>query len=314
MFKSSAPGSLMLLGEHAVLHNYSAMSCAINQRITVTLSSRSDDMIIINSPHYGLYQTTINNLQIQAPYTFVLASLNYFLAKKKQGISCVIESDFSSQLGLGSSAAVTVAMTHALSQLLGYQYSLQEIAQHAFNIVLQVQGVASGADVAASTFGGILHYYPSPRRIIPLKNTLPITVIYSGKKVPTIDVIHHVAKNYEQFPSLYRELFKKIGDCTEQGASFLAKAQYVELGNVFNQQQELLQAIHVSTPLLDELVQQANDHPAVLGAKISGAGLGDCIIALGHLPDRYFPHNYQQSQAGVKQLTIAIEPNGVMNL
>ena len=62
LFKVSVPGSIMLLGEHAVLYGYPAIVCAINRRISITLQSRTDDIIIINTESFGKYETTIKKV------------------------------------------------------------------------------------------------------------------------------------------------------------------------------------------------------------------------------------------------------------
>src|SRR5438045_3958935 len=77
LLRASAPGSLMLLGEYAVLHGQHALVCAIDKRMTVTLSPRDDKKILIESA-LGHYETTLSDLKLVSPFRFVLATL-YFV-------------------------------------------------------------------------------------------------------------------------------------------------------------------------------------------------------------------------------------------
>ncbi len=113
-FKASAPGSLMLLGEYAVLHGQQAWVCALHKRITVTLTPRNDDRIEIYSDNHGQYSTDTQHLTIEKPFEFVLAALKQHQAVLRRGCDIHIESTFSDTIGFGSSAAVTTATLAAL--------------------------------------------------------------------------------------------------------------------------------------------------------------------------------------------------------
>src|SRR5207253_1594537 len=158
--KSSAPGSLMLLGEYAVLHGQHALVCAIDKRMTVTLTPRNDKKIFLESA-LGHYETTLSDLKMVAPFQFVLATLRAVRKNLKHGCHLKIESEFSDSVGFASSAAVTVATLSALTQWLchpeacssrrrisGLELSLQDFIKLARRIVRHVQGTGSGADVA----------------------------------------------------------------------------------------------------------------------------------------------------------------------
>jgi mevalonate kinase len=147
LFKSSAPGSLMLLGEYAVLHRKQALVCAINKRITVTLAPRSDTQIEIISPTLGHLVTRISHLTVNPPFQFVLAVLKKYQKRLKTGCDITIESEFSDTVGLASSAAVTVALLSALTTWLKVSLSPQELIREARDIVQSVQRLGSGADV-----------------------------------------------------------------------------------------------------------------------------------------------------------------------
>ena len=111
----SAPGSVVLFGEHAVLHGYSAIGMAINKRLTVTLSDRTDGRACIHST-LGHYVAPIDTLVKNAQHRFVLDVLKKWYEPCKKGITIEIASKFSSKVGLGSSGALLVALISALYQ------------------------------------------------------------------------------------------------------------------------------------------------------------------------------------------------------
>lgn len=273
IFSASAPGSLMLFGEHAVLHGKQALCCALNQRIRVTLIPRNDTKIHVISP-LGHYQTDLNSLSVVAPFEFVLTAIAHFRKQVSQGFDLEIVAEFASTMGLGSSAAVTVAVVGVLAQWLQLNYSSQQLFADAKNIILMVQGVGSGADVAAAVFGGIVAYQLQPITINPVFLTPEITLVYSGSKVPTKTVIAMVAEKQHAEAQKYQELYQALHICSVQAVAALQRNQWQEVGKLMNQHHGLQAELGVSTPLLDELAGNLRNQPGIFGAKISGSGLG----------------------------------------
>lgn len=280
-FKASAPGSLMVLGEYAVLHGKHALVAAINQRITVVISPRSDQQITLTSA-LGHFATERSQLKIVAPFQFVLAALQQFQPQMKTGCDLTIQSEFSDQMGLGSSSAVTVATLAALSAWLNIA-ALKDhffLARTARQIIRTVQGTGSGADAAASVFGGILSYRMQPLHIEKFSTCFPLTVIYSGSKTPTAIAIEKVRNFFTPFPALFKQICQGIEACTLQGIQAVRDSHWQQLGSIMNIQQGIMEALQVNTPALQTIITDLRNKN-VWGAKISGSGLGDCVIAIG---------------------------------
>lgn len=282
LFKASAPGSLMLLGEYAVLHDQPALVCAVDKRMRVSLAPRDDQIIELISS-LGHYQTTVTALEVTAPFQFVLATLKQYQSELTQGCTIQIESEFSHQIGFGSSAAVTVATLAAVSAWLGYSLSTLELIKKARAIVQAVQGIGSGADVAASVQGGIVAYAMQSLVIESFACTLPLAVVYSGSKTPTVNALQHVKQTFAEYPDLFKTLVQAIGQCASDGIIAVKQQQFAELGKLMTIQQGLMSALTVSTPVLNNIIAQLNLELGILGAKISGSGLGDCLIGLGRV-------------------------------
>ena len=281
-YSASAPGSLMLLGEHAVLHYHEAIVCAVDKRIAVKLSTCNDLAICVLSEELGVFTTNIEQLEIKSPYEYVLATLLHFKPQLKQGCTLEITSEFSSKIGFGSSAAVVVATIAVLAKWLGLEFTNEDFFKHAKEIILTVQKVGSGADLAASLYGGVIHYTSIPFMVNILPNIPKITAIYSGTKRPTVEVINIVQQAYNAEPKVYNYIFQGIHECVKQAVNAVRDSNWRRLGTIFSVQQGFMRALGVSNLVLDHLVYKLQELGA-LGSKISGSGLGDCVIGLGDI-------------------------------
>ena len=288
-FKASAPGSLMLLGEYGVLYGKHALVCAVDKRITVTLTPREDESITLTrhaasaaeSDVVTRYTTTLPQLTIEKPFQFVLGALKHTQTRLKHGCDIEIHSEFSDQVGLGSSAAVTVATLAVLYTWLGIKTTPIDLVRQGRNIVRAIQGVGSGADIAASVFGGMVGYQAQPLTAEKLPQTHALTAVYAGYKTPTVDAIKHVQQLFSAHPALLRSITNGIGQCAMDGMQYARKAEWSRLGEVMNIQQGFMESLGVSNPKLRDIVESIRGIPGMLGAKISGAGLGDCVVGLG---------------------------------
>lgn len=314
IFSSSAPGSLMLFGEHAVLNGKQALCCAVEQRIRVTLAPRDDRQIHLSSPALGKCIIDLQAFAVCAPFEFVLTAIDRYRTQITQGFDLTIQAEFAATLGLGSSAAVTVATIGVLTQWLGETISLHALFHEAKQVILRVQGVGSGADVAAAVFGGVVAYRAQPLEIQPFEVTPDIALVYSGAKVPTRTVIQMVAEKQRAEPARYQQIYDEIDACSRQAVNALQAQNWQALGALMNQHHLLQAQLGVSTPLLDELAADLCSQANVYGAKISGSGLGDCVVGLGVAPEDLFPRTADQRQIGVTQIPVKISKLGYVPL
>lgn len=279
----SAPGSLMLMGEHAVLFGRRALCAAIDQRIHVQLRARDDRRIRIRSA-LGVLDTTLDVLKSRPPFTFALATLLRQHRHLTCGLDITIKADFSHRIGFGSSAAVTVALLRALDELftLGLRIPAKFLAETRA-IIHGVQGCGSGADAAASLCGGIVLYRADPQQVRVLPVAPPLTAVYSGYKTPTPEVIAIVDRQRQRNPQLFARLFDLMDNCVTRAVPFLSKKDWAGFGALLNVHHGLQAALGVNTPELEQICQRLRKSPGIHGAKISGSGLGDCAVGLGRL-------------------------------
>lgn len=301
---ASAPGSLMLLGEHAVLHNKPAIVLAINRRINVTLQARLDKKIYINSQQFGELWLNLNDkIIIQQPFSFILNAIKLMQPNLSQGFDLYIQAEFSSTLGFGSSSAVTVATIAVLlaySQnkqstsvnMLTHKFKLQ-VFKLAYKVILMTQGLGSGADVSASVFGGIVAYRKHPLHIhkinikpINLTNIdkqIPIVIAYSGSKTPTTEVVKQVYSMRKKHDKIFKKLESLAENCVKDAIKAIKNNNLLMLGEILNIAQGIHDSFGVNTLQLSQIIFTLRQMHAIYGAKISGSGLGDCVIAIGNL-------------------------------
>ena len=281
-FKVSAPGSLMLFGEHAVLHDKGAIACAVDQRITITVTPKTDRKVRIRSS-LGQYDEHIDDLLVAPPFTFMLTAIQN--DPVFTGAIFDVDSGFDSHVGLGSSAAVTVATVAALRHMRDLPLDPKEIFSDALLEVRQAQGGrGSGTDVAASIYGGIIHYRATPEpKTTPLQTPElpPISLIYCGYKVPTPEVIATVEEALKKTPDKGASIYTEMGKITEAARSAMEAGDWPKVGQHMNAFHTCQQALGTSNEDLEDLVGGLREQPGILGAKISGSGLGDCVVGLG---------------------------------
>lgn len=306
--KASAPGSLMLLGEYGVLSGKHALVSAINKRIYVSLKPRTDQQIEIHSALFGPHTTVLGQIVVKPPYHFVLAVLKQYETRLKQGFDMSIEADFSDQVGLGSSAAVTVATLAAIIGVLNVKLTPLDLIRQGRNIIRTVQGIGSGADIAASVCGGMVGYQSQPLSAEKFPVSFPLVVLYSGFKTKTVDAIKKVQHYFSEHPHLLAQLQISIGQCATAGLQAVRKGDFKTLGQMLNIQQGLMDAIGVNLPVLNDMVFALRKESTILGTKISGSGLGDCIVGLGELSQTFSLPDYPN----VQQIPVEMTTQGVI--
>ena len=300
--EASAPGSLMLMGEHAVLRGQPAIVCAISKRLTATLRPLPGDTVRLHSA-LGEHETTLSELAPDDTFRFVLAAIRLLRDRLPGGFSLDIRSRMSHQMGLGSSAAVTVAALGALRAALGDEPDPDGLAEAAIALIRKVQGgVGSGADVAASVHGGFIRYFADPRECVKLAAVPDLTVLYSGSKMPTPEVIALVEEKRRLHEDIFDDIDALIGKTVQEAFTAAAAGDWETMGELMNVNQGLMDALGVNNATLSRLIYALRDDPRILGAKISGSGLGDCVVGLGRA---------MRTDWDVPALSIRIDPDGL---
>ncbi len=283
----SAPGKLLLLGDHAVVYGYPSLVTSVNQRLHLTATLLDDALFRLDAPDVGIsnYSKTMHEVgtgEVSKGASYIEQGLVNFLLKYqfKGGVAIKTHSEFSSQYGFGSSSASIVCLIKALAVLTGVHLNNKELFDLSYKTLIDVAGIGSGFDLAAAIYGGII-YYVTPGKIIePVQSEgLSLVVGYTGVKVNTASVVREVAQLRKDKPDFVNQQFQRSEECVHSAKKAIAEKDWPLLGNLLDKNQTALEKLTVSSSKLDSLIKAAREAGAY-GAKLSGAGRGDCMIAL----------------------------------
>jgi len=287
----SAPGKLMLLGEHAVVYNRPCLVTAVDQRMHVIGEVINKNEFQLEAPDVKVntYKKSLKDIgkgEIPKGAKFIEIAVKNVMAKRTihSGIKITTASEFSSQFGFGSSSASTVCTIKALSELFDLHLSERQMFDIAYKTVLDVQGKGSGFDVAAGVYGGTLHFVTGGEFIEPLGITnLPLIVGYSGVKSDTVTIVNQVKELANKYPEIVEEIYNAIEDAVMFAKTALLDNDWQRAGELMNINQGYLEALGVGMRKLANMIYAVRDAGAY-GAKLSGSGKGDCMIAIA--PDQ----------------------------
>ena len=281
---ASAPGKIILFGEHFVVYGMKAVLCSIDKRITAT-SQFIDEKVIRIRSSLGESEISIdssNNLEkvqqkFMKPFVYV-AQRAIKENSSKSGIELVLESEIPTGVGLGSSSAACVAATASVNGLFCKlsKNDVMKIAVQAERIIFEQN---SGADSSVSTFGGLVSYdLKNGFENISSRNDLRFIISNSAQVHNTQDVVRQVRNFKEKNNDLFNKLCKLEIDIVDNAMSSLRENDLNKLGSLMLKNHDLLKQIGISTEKIDLLVEEAKK--TSYGAKITGAGGGGCIISL----------------------------------
>jgi len=296
MTTSSAPGKVYPFGEHAVVYGEPAVPCAIERRARVTAEARDDDRLRVNATDLTLDGFTVtwggdaaDRPDVDVPTPLVEAAMGYVEGAIEQardaadapdaGFDVTIESEIPLGAGIGSSAAVVVAAIDAATRELGAPIDAADVADRAYRVEHEVQdGEASRADTFCSAMGGAVRVQGEDcRRIADVPN-LPFVVGYDGGTGDTGALVAGVRELKAEY-GFAADTVAAIGDLVRRGEAALDEGDVEEIGRLMDFNHGLLSALGVSARSLDAMVWAAREADA-LGAKLTGAGGGGCIVAL----------------------------------
>jgi mevalonate kinase len=280
----------MLLGEHAVVYGRPCLVTTVGLYVSATASAESapgDGTLSITTPALRargeVRQVAIGSIgqSLQPETSFVEAAAMRVLQEADSASSLRIDTDGPPlSYGLGSSSAVTVAVVAACAAALGLELSQRALFDLAYAAVLDAQGKGSGFDVAAAVYGGTLWFETGGAVIEPLAiPELPFLIGYSGAKVSTRRLVDGVERLRQRQSAAVEQIFDTIALLTASARSALLNQHWSELGDLIDLSHGLLDALGVNTLPLSRLID-ATRAAGALGAKLSGAGGGDCIFAL----------------------------------
>lgn len=156
----------------------------------------------------------------------------------------------------------------------------KEIFDLAYQTVLDIQGVGSGFDLAAAIYGETLYFLSGGKKIENLNiDKLPLIIGYTGIKADTATIVKEVKSRFENKQEELSKIYDGMDNIVEDAKIALIENNLKKLGELMNLNQTLLEQLGVSTNKLSSIIN-ASRNAGAFGAKLSGAGGGDCMIAL----------------------------------
>ncbi len=324
---ATAPAKVILFGEHSVVHGTPAIAVALNLRSHARVQIQKSDAprLTVKSPAMKL-EVSFSSKQLDTlgqgsgsnndstpldPIALGFYNVSHLLQMDGFEASLTIDSEIPIGAGLGSSASVATSSVGAFLAAFKGEIDSLQVREIAFRSEELTHGKPSGIDNTVIALGGLVYFIRGQK---PRRKTLSaeIPLVIANTKIPrsTATLVSNVASLFERKPRAVQNLFDSISDIVEQGLQALLKSDLEDLGELMNINHGILHALGVSHPLLDRYVWVARESGA-LGAKLTGAGGGGCMIALAK--DTHHANEIKQEliKAGADAFTSVLTNKGV---
>ena len=278
---ASAPAKIILFGEHFVVHGTKAILAAIDKRVTVTSAFTDNNIIRVNSELGTL------NVPVSSPYEEVKSEFRPFVYLANEmitsnqnvnGLEITINSDIPIGVGLGSSSACCVAATASISGLFK-EVSSEENLKMSIEAEKTIFPDTSGADCTVCTYGGIIEYdkINGSKKNTDASN---LNLLITNSMIPhsTKRSVEKVSKFKEDDEERFSQLCALETKLIDEVNIALKNKDLITLGLKMSENQKYLEEIQVSNDTLRGMIGSLKE--ISLGAKITGAGDGGCVIAL----------------------------------
>ncbi|MGC9345989.1 MAG: mevalonate kinase [Candidatus Bathyarchaeales archaeon] len=288
---ASAPAKVILFGEHFVVYGEPAIVLAIDKRAYAKAELRDDKRLYLRSVNLnlaGYFENGIFNVEQGDAKEAKLKFEPLKLAVEKVlevhgenvGLNIEVNSTVPVAVGLGSSAAVAAAVTAAVGALLNVKMSKEDVFRISFEAERSVHGTPSGVDPAISTFGGtLLFQMDTGFKPLDVKADIPLVIGDTGVERSTRVQVAKVRGVKDKYPRVVEPMMRVAREIVLRAIDALKENDLKTLGDLMNINHALLCGLGVSDESLEWLINAARKAGA-LGAKLTGAGGGGCMIAL----------------------------------
>ncbi len=275
--RAQAHGKTIVLGEHSVVYGYPALAAGLPDALTLTATAAPQrrDPSVLRIPAWDLDVALVGDTE----HPVARACLEVLGHCDGPLTGWVIEGDtqLPAGAGLGSSAALTVALARLV---LGEDADADTIVDASMAGERIFHGEPSGIDSQVAARGGLVRFVRGqPVTSVSVGQPLPLMVVPSRVERRTAEQVAKVRSRRERHPTVARPLLEALGQAVDLGIAALGSADYTALGEIMQMAHETLSAFGVSSPVLDAMCSTALRSGA-LGAKLTGAGGGGCILVL----------------------------------
>lgn len=273
-----AHSKLILAGEHAVVYGKSAIAIPFPLKVKVMIQKVVGSIMFESS----IYTGTIDNLptKMEGIRACVEESLRC-LNRPFENLLIRVDSAIPLGRGLGSSAAIAIAIVRSLFSFFEQKLSGEQLFYLVQIAETYAHGKPSGIDTAAEISEHPI-WFQKEKEVVPLVIEIPLYIVVAdtGRSGDTHTAVDNVRKMYASEKVKVQNSLDEIGKIAELAREALLKGDVYLLGNLLYRNHEELRNLRVSDCGLDNLVDIARNAGA-LGAKLTGGGLGGCMMALG---------------------------------
>lgn len=284
MTQASAPGKLILFGEHAVVYGRPAIAIPLpSLRATAEVSALPNSNrngIRIHAPDLDS-EFWLDEVGRKDPLALAVHStIETLQVTYPPNLQISIRSDLPMAAGLGSGAAVTVAIIRSLCRHFQRKLRDEKISDLAYQVERIHHGTPSGVDNTVITYEKPVYFIQGePPSIFRIKNRFNLVLAHSGETTPTSEVVLAVRNRWEKSKQTYNRVFDSISRIVDLAHRALQHGDLSLIGPLMDQNHNQLKSLGVSCRSLDKLVETAKAAGAT-GAKLSGAGRGGFMISL----------------------------------
>lgn len=350
---SSAPGKLVLLGEYAVLEGAPALVMATDRRAEVSIVPESDDTCTVETPGHSLitasFQLARDGLHwrsnvsafVRKHFNLVSEIIRYLVAREILSLgngtafkATLDTLDFfhprsngrSDKLGLGSSAALTVALASALAEFSGN--TEEKLDRESWLVTLLnahrqfQQGRGSGLDVATSLYGGVIEYQLDEGRNKPkvrplaLPEGLHFLCVWSGLSASTDEYLKKIRAWQKRDPTGLKHSIIELGAVSSAGIRAASGGDTPEFLNAMFNYGRMLKKLGDSSGVdifsaEHQAIAQMAEKAGIV-YKPSGAGGGDIGVACTADPEQLVAFRKLVEEAGFHTFGLQVDPCGLL--
>lgn len=267
------PGKVILLGEHGVVYGHAALAAPITRGVRAWG---------VPAAHPGLELPDALSKGHRAALERAFA--RGLAAAGHPGVLVSLESDLPLSMGLGSSAALSVAVAQVLVQSkTGKPPKPAQVERVALAMEREFHGTPSGVDHTTSARGAMVLFRKGKARVITSRKPVRVLVALVGERPATKATVGALRERQAKWPKRYQRLFAEIGALALEGAEAVAKSDLPRLGDLMNMNHGLLSALGLTSEGIDSMVHRLR-RAGALGAKLTGAG-GDGGAVIGLFPE-----------------------------
>ena len=282
MFQATAPGKVILVGEHAVVYGRPAIAAPVWQAVATAtvVPGAPGSGCHISAPDVGL-SLRLADAGDDEPLAVVTR-----LALARVGRDCApdwqitLHSDIPIASGMGSGAALSTALVRSIMLAAGHVAEPAAVSELVYESERFYHGTPSGIDNTVVAYGMPIWFVKGqpPEPFTPARPIL-LAIADSGIRSPTKETVGDVRRAWSADPARFEGIFDEIGRTVLAARRALEAGEPRALGRIMDANQALLEMLDVSSPALATLIAAARQAGA-LGAKLSGGGRGGNIIAL----------------------------------